>query len=67
MSSSSKPDLHQQVTDLIISAIEQGGTTVTLPWQRSGLPEMLPHNAHSKAAYNGINIIALWSAAMLRG
>lgn len=67
MSSSSKPDLHQQVTDLIISAIEQGGTTVTMPWQRSGLPAMLPHNAHSKAAYNGINIIALWSAAMLRG
>jgi antirestriction protein ArdC len=67
MTSSSKPDLHQQVTDLIISAIEQGGTTVTLPWKRSGLPVMLPNNAHSKAAYNGINIVALWSAAMLRG
>ena len=67
MTRSSHHDLHQQVTDTIITAIEQGGTTVTLPWQRSGLPAMLPHNAHSKAAYNGINIVALWAAAMLRG
>ncbi len=67
MPHASKPDLHAQVTNLIISAIEQGGTTVTMPWQRSGLPTMLPSNAHSKASYNGINIVALWSAAMLRG
>ncbi|MDX1922425.1 MAG: zincin-like metallopeptidase domain-containing protein [Alphaproteobacteria bacterium] len=67
MTRPSHPDLHQQVTDTIIRAVEQGGTTVTLPWHRSGLPAMLPHNAHSKAAYNGINIVALWSAAMLRG
>lgn len=67
MSQSSHIDLHTQVTDLIIRAIEQGGTTVTMPWQRSGLPSMLPHNAHSRASYNGINIVALWSAAMLRG
>ena len=67
MSHPTKPDLHQQVTDLIISAIERGDTSVAMPWQRSGLPAMLPHNAHSKAAYNGINIVALWSAAMLRG
>lgn len=67
MTRSSHSDLHQQVTATIINAIEQGGTTVTLPWQRSGLPAMLPHNAHSKSAYNGINIVALWSAAMLRG
>lgn len=67
MSHTSKSDLHAQVTDLIVSAVEQGGTTVTLPWQRSGLPTMLPSNAHSKACYNGINIVALWAAAMLRG
>ena len=67
MSHTSKPDLHAQVTDLIVNAIEQGGATVTMPWQRSGLPTMLPSNAHSKASYNGINIVALWSAAMLRG
>ena len=67
MSHTSKPDLHAQVTDLVVSAIQQGGTTVAMPWQRSGLPIMLPSNAHSKASYNGINIVALWAAAMLRG
>jgi len=67
MSRSSNFDLHAQITNLIVTAIEQGDRVTTLPWRRTGLPNCLPTNAHSKASYNGINIVALWASAMLRG
>lgn len=67
MSRPSNFDLHAHVTNLIVTAIEQGEGVTSLPWRRTGLPNCLPANAHSKAAYNGINIVALWAAAMLRG
>lgn len=60
-------DLHAEVTSAIIAAIEEGRATNTLPWQRTGLPVMLPANALTKADYRGINIVALWSQAMLHG
>jgi antirestriction protein ArdC len=67
MSRSPSFDLHARVTDTIVAAIEAGNTVASLPWRRTGLPNCLPANAHSKAAYNGINIVALWAAGMLRG
>jgi antirestriction protein ArdC len=67
MSRSSNFDLHQHVTNLIVTAIEQGEGITSLPWRRTGLPNCLPANALSKASYNGINILALWASAMLRG
>jgi antirestriction protein ArdC len=67
MSRSSNFDLHAQVTNLIVTAIEEGNAVSTLPWRRTGVANVLPANAHTKAAYNGINIVALWAAAMQRG
>jgi antirestriction protein ArdC len=50
MSRSSNFGLHAQVTDLIITAIEQGEGTASPPWQRTGLANGLPVNAQTNAA-----------------
>lgn len=60
-------DLYAHMTDTIIAAIEAGPAEFTLPWQRTGIGEILPINASTMAAYNGINIVSLWATAMNRG
>jgi antirestriction protein ArdC len=67
MSPSSSFDLHAHVTNLIVSAIEQGEGVTSLPWRRTGLPNCLPAMRTARLAINGINILALWASAMLRG
>jgi len=68
-SSSTKPrrDLHAEITQRLITAIENGPGDPQMPWRRSGRPLWMPENALTKAAYNGINILNLWVAAELRG
>ena len=58
-------DLHQAVTDKIVAAIEAGVGDARLPWQRTGLATLLPKNAHSGHAYNGINVLSLWAEAQV--
>lgn len=60
-------DLYKHVTDTIVAAIEAGPAEFTLPWQRTGLGEILPINASTCQAYNGINILSLWATSMDRG
>ncbi len=67
MSRSSHLDLHCQITDSIIAAIEAGATTCTMPWHRTGLSSVLPTNALTHASYQGINILALWVEAQRSG
>jgi antirestriction protein ArdC len=57
-------DLYAHVTDSIVAAIEAGTTDCSLPWQRTGIGNLLPVNAATGAAYNGINILSLWATAM---
>lgn len=59
-------DVHQQVTDQIIAAIEAGAGKVVMPWHRSG-SNTRPVNIASGNAYRGINVLALWAAAENRG
>jgi len=59
-------DVYQAITDQIIAAIEAGTGTFTMPWHRDASHAM-PINALSGNAYNGVNVIALWAAAELRG
>lgn len=58
-----RKDLHQQVTDTIISQLEKG----TIPWQQTWVNKSplfaLPKNAVTGNRYKGINIVLLWSAA----
>lgn len=60
-------DIHADVTAQIIAAIEKDPGRPQMPWRRSGLPLWLPENAQSKKRYNGINVVALWAAAEMRG
>ena len=60
-------DIHQHITDKIISAIEHGAGEFRLPWHRAAGNIMRPINIASKKAYNGVNILALWAYAEASG
>lgn len=61
-----KRDLHREVTDKILAAMEAGPGDFQLPWRRNG-GLSLPRNFITKSAYSGINIFGLSAAAVLRG
>lgn len=63
-SSFSRFDVYARVTDEIIKAIEAGAGEYRMPWHHGS---HLPRNAGSKLPYRGINLIALGSAARVRG
>jgi len=65
--SAPRKDIHQQVTDSIISAIEAGAGTWQMPWHRSGEGLNRPLNIDTHKRYRGINILNLWVAAESRG
>ncbi len=60
-------DIHQHITDQIVSAIERGAGEFRLPWHRSAGNIMRPVNIASKKAYRGINVVALWAYAEASG
>lgn len=58
-------DLHQRITNQIITAIEAGAGDYQMPWNPklcSGASISLPHNPIGHYAYHGINIVALWAS-----
>ena len=58
-----KFDVHQEITNRIIDALETAGE-FQLPWIRTkGGSFARPVNIASKNPYNGVNIISLWVAA----
>ena len=59
-------DVHQSITDKIVAAIEAGADDASLPWHRTGASSILPKNASTGNAYNGINVVSLWAAAQER-
>jgi len=56
-------DVHQHVTNQIITAMEAGAGNWQMPWHRSAHALTRPANIASGKAYRGINILALWVAA----
>jgi antirestriction protein ArdC len=60
-------DVHQVITDQIISAIEAGVDKAKLPWHRTGTSSFLPRNAVTGNDYAGINVLSLWVNSELRG
>ncbi len=60
-------DVHQQVTDNIIAAIEAGAGEWQMPWHRSGKGLNRPVNIDTRAHYRGVNILNLWVAGEARG
>lgn len=60
-----KRDLHQQVTDTIISQMEKGVAIWQKPWNGGDFnPFRIPMNIKTGNGYNGINILLLWSATI---
>lgn len=50
-------DVHQEVTDRIVSALEAGTAPWVKPWNGSA---GLPMNATTNKPYNGVNVFLLW-------
>ena len=67
MSRSKSFDVHQEITDRIVAAIETAGE-FRLPWisNRRGASRR-PVNIASGKPYNGVNIVSLWVAALASG
>jgi antirestriction protein ArdC len=59
-----KSDLYADVTQKIVSAIESGAATYSLPWQ--SVPG-LPKNLASNRSYRGINTLLLWLIGNAKG
>lgn len=66
MSAKGKFDVHQEITDRIVAAIETAGE-VHLPWIKDkGGSFSRPVNIASAKPYNGVNIVSLWIAAQAK-
>lgn len=61
-----KLDVHQHITQQIVTAIEAGAGQWQMPWYQSANVFTRPLNATSGHHYRGINILALWVAAAAR-
>lgn len=53
----------EQITDIIVKAIESGDDSFQMPWHSISCP----NNAVRKKPYRGINTIVLWAEAFERG
>lgn len=60
-------DIHAEITNKLIAAIEADPGKPSMPWRRAGKPLFMPSNALTRAAYNGINIVSLWVSAEVAG
>ena len=64
MSTTHKPDIHQDITNRIVDALETAGE-FRLPWISNKAGSFArPVNIASKNPYNGVNIISLWVSAL---
>jgi antirestriction protein ArdC len=66
-STRSRQDIHAEITNKLIKAIEASPSEPVMPWRKSGKPLWLPENALTRKRYNGINIVSLWVAAETTG
>jgi antirestriction protein ArdC len=60
------PDVYDRITQRIVEAIEAGAGDFRMPWHHDG-DTTTPVNIASKAAYRGINTLALWVAGQASG
>lgn len=65
-SNSMRRDIHADITNQLIAAIEADPGRPTLPWLRGGGPLHMPVNALTGKAYSGINVLNLWVMAEVK-
>ena len=63
---SQRIDVHQAITDRIISAIKQGAGEFKLPWHRPAGSITRPVNIAPGKGYLGINVVTLLSRRRIR-
>jgi antirestriction protein ArdC len=59
-------DIHQEITNRIVAAIEADAGEFTLPWHRAASTKP-PINATTGRAYRGVNILSLWITTQALG
>ena len=60
-------DVYRTITDKIIIAMETGIDPFVMPWHGAGGRISRPTNAATGASYRGVNVVALWAEAAVRG
>ncbi len=60
-------DVHQEITNKIVAAIEQGAGEFKLPWHRPAGSLTRPVNVSTGKGYRGINVVTLWVEAQMKG
>lgn len=58
-------DIHAEITNQLIAAIETNPSNPVMPWRQAGGSMLLPRNALTGKTYNGVNILSLWVAAQV--
>ena len=58
-SNHSKADVYEQITNTIVSAIEEGAGKYEMPWHELSAPL----NAANRKPYRGVNVLMLWATA----
>lgn len=59
--------LYEQVTNNIVAELERGYAPWVKPWKQGRTSKIMPHNAATKRAYSGINIVILWAEREAKG
>jgi len=54
-----KADVYEQITNAIVSAIEEGAGKYEMPWHALSAPL----NATNRKPYRGVNVLMLWATA----
>ena len=62
----SHASVYERVTEGIVRELEQGVAPWVKPWSGGGSVRM-PYNAISERRYSGVNVLLLWSEAMVKG
>lgn len=63
-----RPDVYSRITDKIIADLEQGVRPWLRPWSADHAAARITRPLrHNGIPYKGINVVMLWSAAMLKG
>ena len=60
-------DVYCTITEKIIAALEEGTGPFVMPWHGRGKRLSRPANAATGSAYRGVNIVALWVEAAVKG
>ena len=61
-----RPNVYQEVTQCIVTAIEAGTPNFEMPWHR-GAAMGRPTNAKTGRPYQGVNTVSLWASRQIRG